>query len=146
MSDFLARNRMPFTWLDLESDPQVKLLASLDAVKLGNNKTGEVRTLRSAAVFSFIGAAARSDRLSEDIEKDDKPDGRAPEFRSPGVIGRLSSRGCALACKLLPISISCSRDSRGLTAMSDMDTEQSSDGDEEGFIVRRSTSCPETAR
>ncbi|MGE0060232.1 MAG: hypothetical protein AB7T32_19795 [Dehalococcoidia bacterium] len=83
MSDFLTRNRMPFTWLDLESDPQVKLLASLDAVKLGNNKTAEVRTLRSAAVFSFIGAAARSDRLPEDSRRTaSRTDGR-PNFDRP---------------------------------------------------------------
>ncbi|OAI41633.1 thioredoxin reductase [Planctomycetaceae bacterium SCGC AG-212-D15] len=37
-----------------------------------NRKTGEVRKLKTAAVFSFIGAVPRTDWLPPEIEKDDK--------------------------------------------------------------------------
>ncbi len=37
-----------------------------------NNKTGEKRTLKTAALFSFIGATPRTDWLPPEIEKDDK--------------------------------------------------------------------------
>jgi thioredoxin reductase (NADPH) len=41
-------------------------------VELVNTKTGETRTLETPAVFSFIGAVARTDWLPAEIEKDGK--------------------------------------------------------------------------
>ena len=43
----------------------------LDEVELVNN-TGEVRKIKSAAVFSFIGAVPRTEWLPPEIEKDAK--------------------------------------------------------------------------
>ena len=39
----------------------------LESVELTNNKTGEVRTVRTQAVFTFIGAVPRTDWLPEEI-------------------------------------------------------------------------------
>jgi thioredoxin reductase (NADPH) len=44
----------------------------LSEVELVNNKTGEVRRLRTPALFSFIGAMPRTDWLPPEIEKDAK--------------------------------------------------------------------------
>jgi thioredoxin reductase (NADPH) len=44
----------------------------LSSVELLDNKTGEKRTLKTAALFSFIGATPRTDWLPPEIEKDDK--------------------------------------------------------------------------
>jgi thioredoxin reductase len=41
-------------------------------VEIVNKKTGEVRTLKTPALFSFIGAVPRTDWLSAEIEKDAK--------------------------------------------------------------------------
>jgi CRP-like cAMP-binding protein len=56
--DFLARNRILFTWLDLESDPQVNQLLK--------------QVLEAEALFSFIGAVPRTDWLPKEIEIDSK--------------------------------------------------------------------------
>jgi len=42
----------------------------LHSVEVVNRRTGEVRTLRTAALFSFIGAVPRTDWLPPEIEKD----------------------------------------------------------------------------
>lgn len=44
----------------------------LEKVEIINNKTGEVRTIRTPAVFSFIGAVPRTDWLPAEIERDAK--------------------------------------------------------------------------
>ena len=44
----------------------------LSSVEILNSKTGEKRTLETAALFSFIGATPRTDWLPPEIEKDDK--------------------------------------------------------------------------
>jgi thioredoxin reductase (NADPH) len=44
----------------------------LRSVEIVNNKTGEVRTLKTPALFSFIGAAPRTDWLPAEVERDDK--------------------------------------------------------------------------
>jgi thioredoxin reductase (NADPH) len=75
MSSYLVRRIEQMPNIEVLRNTEVQEMAGgayLEAVNLVNNNTGEVRTLRTAAVFSFIGAAPRSDWLSEDIEKDDK--------------------------------------------------------------------------
>jgi thioredoxin reductase (NADPH) len=42
----------------------------LGEVELVNTRTGEVRTLKTPALFSFIGAVPRTDWLPPEIEKD----------------------------------------------------------------------------
>jgi thioredoxin reductase (NADPH) len=44
----------------------------LRTVEVVNNKTGEVRTIKTPALFSFIGAAPHTDWLPPEIEKDEK--------------------------------------------------------------------------
>jgi hypothetical protein len=44
----------------------------LGAVEIINNKTGEVRTLDTPALFSFIGAVPRTEWLPPEIERDAK--------------------------------------------------------------------------
>jgi thioredoxin reductase (NADPH) len=44
----------------------------LSSVEIINNKTGEVRTLKTPGLFSFIGAVPRTDWLPPEIEKDAK--------------------------------------------------------------------------
>ena len=44
----------------------------LSSVEILNNKTGEKRTMKTAALFSFIGATPRTDWLPPEIEKDAK--------------------------------------------------------------------------
>jgi len=44
----------------------------LSAVEIVNERTGETRTLQTAALFSFIGATPRTDWLPLEIEKDEK--------------------------------------------------------------------------
>lgn len=75
MSDYLGRR--------VEQTPNIEVLLntevmrmdgddSLGEVELVNNKTGEKRTIKTSAVFSFIGAVPRTDWLPEEIEKDEK--------------------------------------------------------------------------
>jgi thioredoxin reductase (NADPH) len=44
----------------------------LASIEIVNSKTGEVRTLEAPALFSFIGAAPRTDWLPAEIERDGK--------------------------------------------------------------------------
>jgi thioredoxin reductase (NADPH) len=75
MSSYLAHR--------IEHNPKIEVLLNtevqemsgdghLSTVKLVNNKTGEVRTIATPAVFSFIGAVPRTDWLPPEIEKDEK--------------------------------------------------------------------------
>ena len=75
MSAYLARR--------IEQTPNIEVLLNtevrqmhgtghLTAVEIANTKTGEVRTLRTSALFSFIGAAPRTDWLPPEIVTDGK--------------------------------------------------------------------------
>jgi thioredoxin reductase (NADPH) len=75
MSYYLARR--------IEETPNIEVLYNttvrrmhgdghLGAVEIVNNKTGEVRTLKTPALFSFIGAVPYSQWLPPEIERDDK--------------------------------------------------------------------------
>ena len=75
MSAYLARR--------IEQTPNIEVLRNaevrrmfgnryLSSVEIINNKTGEVRTLQTPALFSFIGAIPRSDWLPPEIERDSK--------------------------------------------------------------------------
>lgn len=67
----------------IEQTPNIEVLLNTEVrrmlgdirlrmVELVNTKTGETRTLQTPAVFSFIGAVARTDWLPPEIEKDGK--------------------------------------------------------------------------
>jgi thioredoxin reductase (NADPH) len=75
MSSYLARR--------IEQTPNVEVLLNtevrrmsgdgyLTEVELVNNKSGEVQTIKTAALFSFIGAMPRTEWLPSEIEKDAK--------------------------------------------------------------------------
>jgi len=75
MSAYLARR--------IEQTPNIKVLLDttvramrgddhLREIEIVNNETGAVQTLKTAAVFSFIGAAPRTNWLPPEIEKDAK--------------------------------------------------------------------------
>jgi thioredoxin reductase (NADPH) len=75
MSSYLARR--------IEQTPNIEVLFNsevremdgdihLREVEIVNNKTGEVRSLGTPALFSFIGAAPRTEWLPPEIEKDPK--------------------------------------------------------------------------
>lgn len=75
MSSYLAQR--------VEQHPKIEVLRNTEAqemygdghltgVKLINNKTGELRTLNTPAVFSFIGAVPRTDWLPPEFERDAK--------------------------------------------------------------------------
>ena len=68
----------------------------LSSVEIVNQKTGEVRTIQTPALFSFIGAVPRTDWLPEEIERDEKgfvltgtalgPDRRWANGRNPFLL------------------------------------------------------------
>jgi thioredoxin reductase (NADPH) len=75
MSSYLARR--------IEQTPNIEVLLNtsvrrmlgnnhLHEVEIINNKTGEMRRLKTPALFSFIGAVPRTDWLPPEIERDDK--------------------------------------------------------------------------
>jgi thioredoxin reductase (NADPH) len=81
--DDLNKNMSSYLVRRVEETPNIEILCNLEVrrmtgdghlgeVELVNNKTGEVRKLRTAAVFSFIGAVPRTDWLPAEIEKDAK--------------------------------------------------------------------------
>jgi len=89
MSAYLARR--------IEETPNIQVLLNttvrrmtgdkhLRTVELVNNQTGEVLTLKTPALFSFIGALPRTDWLPPDIEKDGK------NFIRTGVVVAQSPR------------------------------------------------------
>jgi thioredoxin reductase (NADPH) len=73
MSSYLARRIEQTGNVEVLKNTEVrrmsgdKQLATVEAV---NNKTGQVRTLQTPALFSFIGAVPRSDWLPKEIETD----------------------------------------------------------------------------
>ena len=75
MSSYLARR--------IEETPNIEVLRNtevrrmhgdgyLSAVEIVNKKTGEARTIKTPALFSFIGAVPRTDWLPPEIERDAK--------------------------------------------------------------------------
>jgi thioredoxin reductase (NADPH) len=73
MSSYLAQR--------IEKTPNIEVLCNttvrrmsgdryLHSVEIVNNRTGEVRTLKTPALFSFIGAVPRTDWLPKEIETD----------------------------------------------------------------------------
>jgi thioredoxin reductase (NADPH) len=75
MSSYLARR--------IENNPNVQILLNtevsrilgvkkLTEVELRNLKNGEIQKIQTPAMFSFIGAAPRTDWLPEEIERDEK--------------------------------------------------------------------------
>ena len=75
MSSYLARR--------IEETPNIEVLLNtevrrmlgesyLSEVEIVNKKTGEVRTIKTPALFSFIGAVPRTDWLPPEIERDAK--------------------------------------------------------------------------
>jgi thioredoxin reductase (NADPH) len=75
MSAYLARRVEQTPNLEVMLNTEVRRMRGdthLREVELVNNKTGETRTLRTSALFSFIGAVPRTDWLPTEIERDDK--------------------------------------------------------------------------
>jgi thioredoxin reductase (NADPH) len=73
MSSYLARRIEESENIDvLHNTEVVRMLGDdhLAAVEIVNNKTGERRTIETVAVFSFIGAAPRTDWLPAEIATD----------------------------------------------------------------------------
>ena len=75
MSSYLAHRIEQTPNIEVLCNTEVKRMSGdghLGAVEIVNKKTGETRTLKVPAVFSFIGASPRTDWLPAEIEKDDK--------------------------------------------------------------------------
>jgi thioredoxin reductase (NADPH) len=75
MSAYLAHRIINTSNIELLRDTTVVGMSGdgfLSSVDILNNKTGEKRTIKTAALFSFIGATPRTDWLPPEIEKDDK--------------------------------------------------------------------------
>ena len=81
--DDLYKNMSSYLAQRVEQTPNIEVLCNtevrrmlgdghLGEVEIVNNKTGESRTLKTPAVFSFIGATPRTDWLPDEIEKDAK--------------------------------------------------------------------------
>ena len=73
MSAYLARRIEQAPNVEVLLDHEVRRMAGddhLHSVEVVNRRTGEVRSLRTAALFSFIGAVPRTDWLPPEIEKD----------------------------------------------------------------------------
>src|SRR5258705_11436984 len=75
MSAYLARR--------IEQTPNIEILLNTEVVRMSGdghlhsvelvaNKTGEKRTLKTPALFSFIGAVPRTDWLPPEVERDAK--------------------------------------------------------------------------
>ena len=75
MSSYLARRIEQTANIEVLRNTQIRRMhgdGHLSAVEIVNNKTGEVRTVETPAVFSFIGAVPRTDWLPPEIETDAK--------------------------------------------------------------------------
>jgi thioredoxin reductase (NADPH) len=75
MSNYLAWRIEQTPNIEVLLNTEVRRMSGngyLGEVELVNNKTGEVRKIRTPAVFSFIGAVPRTEWLPPEIEKDDK--------------------------------------------------------------------------
>ena len=75
MSSYLARRIEQTANIELLCNATIRRMhgdGHLAAVEIVNHKTGEARTVETPAVFSFIGAAPRTDWLPTEIERDAK--------------------------------------------------------------------------
>jgi thioredoxin reductase (NADPH) len=75
MSAYLVRRIEETPNIEVLRNTEVRRLSGgshLSEVEFVNNKTGEVLTLKTPALFSFIGAVPRTDWLPPEIEKDAK--------------------------------------------------------------------------
>ncbi|MDB5291665.1 MAG: thioredoxin reductase [Phycisphaerales bacterium] len=75
MSAYLARRIEETANIEILLNTVVQRMLGnghLGAIELVDNKTGQTRTINTPALFSFIGAAPRSDWLPPEIEKDAK--------------------------------------------------------------------------
>lgn len=75
MSSYLVHRIEQTSNIEVICNTEVRRMngnSHLEAVDLVNKKTGESRTLRIPAMFSFIGATPRTDWLPAEIEKDAK--------------------------------------------------------------------------
>ncbi|MEO8286294.1 MAG: NAD(P)/FAD-dependent oxidoreductase [Chloroflexota bacterium] len=81
--DDLGKNMSRYLVQRIEQTENIELLTNTEIVKMGggdylegveikNNRTGEPRTVETPAVFSFIGAAPRTDWLPPQVETDDR--------------------------------------------------------------------------
>jgi thioredoxin reductase (NADPH) len=79
----LRENMSSYLVERIEQTPSIEVLLNseirrmsgdghLREVEIVNNKTGETRTIRTPALFSFIGAVPRTDWLPPEIERDDR--------------------------------------------------------------------------
>jgi thioredoxin reductase (NADPH) len=75
MSAYLARRIEETPNIEVLPCTEVRRISGdgyLSEVEVVNRKTGEVRIIKTSALFSFIGAVPRTDWLPPEIEKDDK--------------------------------------------------------------------------
>ena len=75
MSAYLARRVEEHPRIEVLRNTEVRGMSGeghLGEVELVNNKSGAVRRLRTPALFSFIGAAPRTDWLPPEVERDAK--------------------------------------------------------------------------
>ena len=75
MSAYLARRIEQTSNIEVLLNTEVRQMRGdnhLDSVDIVNRKTGEVRTLKTPALFCFIGAVPRTEWLPPEIEKDAK--------------------------------------------------------------------------
>jgi len=73
MSAYLVRRIEQTPNIEVLFNTEVRRMSGggyLGEVELVNNKTGEKRTIKTPAVFSFIGAVPRTDWLPPEIERD----------------------------------------------------------------------------
>ena len=75
MSSYLADRVQQSPNIEILLNTEVRRMhgnGHLEEVELFNNKTGETRRMKVPAVFSFIGAAPRTEWLPPEIEKDER--------------------------------------------------------------------------
>ena len=75
MSSYLVHRIEQTANIEVIRNTEVRRMSGdghLDEIEVVNNKTGESRTLKTPALFSFIGATPRTDWLPVEIEKDAK--------------------------------------------------------------------------
>ena len=75
MSSYLAQRIEQTHNIEVLHNTEVRRIfgdGRISEVECVNNKTGEIRTLRCPALFSFIGAVPRTDWLPPEVERDSK--------------------------------------------------------------------------
>jgi thioredoxin reductase (NADPH) len=85
MSSYLARRIEQTPNIEVHLNTEVSRMSGDDhlaEVEIVHNKTGERRTIRTPALFSFIGAVPRTDWLPPEIERDEKQFVRTGPFLS----------------------------------------------------------------